>query len=325
MLHVLLTHPPSTRRKYYGARALEALEALATVRLHDSEQPLDEAALVRAAEGVDVIVADRQMAVPGAVFAALPGLRAVMRCAVDIRTIDVAAASAAGVLVTRARPGFVPATAELALGLMLDLARGISGSAMAYRAGQVPEARMGRQLAGSVVGIIGHGGIGRYLAAAAAALGMAVLVADPHATVEDARFVQVPFEALLARSDFVVCLAVATPETENMMDAAAFARMQRDAFFINVSRGNLVDEAALEAALREGRIAGAGLDVGRAADQMPSPALAALPGVVATPHTGGLTPPAIESQAMDTVAQVAALLRGEVPEGAVNPADWTRR
>ncbi|WP_268907114.1 NAD(P)-dependent oxidoreductase, partial [Collimonas silvisoli] len=101
-------------------------------------------------------------------------------------------------------------------------------------------------------------------------------------------------------------------------------KMQKTAFFINASRGELVDEAALVEALNSGLIAGAAMDVGRAADQMPSPELAAHPLVVATPHIGGLTPPAAEHQAMDTVAQVAALLAGRMPQGAVNGAEAFR-
>ena len=129
----------------------------------------------------------------------------------------------------------------------------------------------------------------------------------------------------LARSDFVVCLAVANEQTENLIGQAALARMQRHAFFINLSRGNLVDEAALSAALRENRIAGAAMDVGRALDQMPSPELAKLPNVIATPHIGGLTPPAIESQSLETVRQVKAIIAGDVPVGAVNADHWKRR
>jgi D-3-phosphoglycerate dehydrogenase len=101
--------------------------------------------------------------------------------------------------------------------------------------------------------------------------------------------------------------------------------MQPHAFFINLSRGNLVDEAALAAALRENRIAGAALDVGRALDQMPSPELARLPNVIATPHVGGLTPQAIEHQSAETVRQVAAIIKGEAPAGAVNAISWMRR
>ena len=154
---------------------------------------------------------------------------------------------------------------------------------------------------------------------------MKVLVSDPYAQVDDRRFIKLPLDELLGQADYVVCLAIANEETENLMDAAAFARMKPDAFFINMSRGNLVDEAALAKALTEGRIAGAAMDVGRAPDQMPSPELARLPNVIATPHIGGLTPPASESQAFDTVRQVEALVKGEVPPGAANLESWTRR
>jgi D-3-phosphoglycerate dehydrogenase len=321
---IFLAHTPAMRRNYYGEQALAGLRELGEVRLHEGDAPLDAEQLVAAAAGALVIVADRMTAGPAAVFAELPQLAAFVRVAVDISTIDVPAASEAGVLVTRAGPGFVASVVELVLGFMVDLARGISSATGAYRAGQVPKAVMGRQLEGSTLGIIGYGSIGRRLAPLGAALGMTVLVADPYAAVEP-EFEQTELPELLARSDFVVCLAVASAETENLIDAAALAQMRADACFINVSRGGLVDEAALEAALRAGRIAGAALDVGRAPDQMPTPRLAALPNVVATPHVGGLTPPAIEAQALETVQQVAAILRGEVPPGAVNAEAWTRR
>jgi len=101
--------------------------------------------------------------------------------------------------------------------------------------------------------------------------------------------------------------------------------MQPHAFFINLSRGNLVDETALAGALRDNRIAGAAMDVGRARDQMPTPELAKLPNVIATPHIGGLTPPAIESQSLETVRQIEAIINGTIPVGAVNAGHWTRR
>jgi D-3-phosphoglycerate dehydrogenase len=324
-LKVLLTHTPQSRAQYYGARSLEGLQAIAQVKLNESDDALDAADLIEAADDVDIIVADRLTAGPGEIFPALPKLRAFVRCAVDIRNIDVDAASAAGVLVTRAGPGFVQSVAELALGFMVDLSRGVSRATADYHSERKPEIIMGRQLAGSRLGIIGYGSIGRYLADIAKVLGMEVLVADPYAAVSDAAIRHVPLDDLLARADYVVCLAVANEQTENLIGQAALARMQRHAFFINLSRGNLVDEAALSAALRENRIAGAAMDVGRALDQMPSPELAKLPNVIATPHIGGLTPPAIESQSLETVRQVEAIIAGEVPVGAVNADRWKRR
>jgi D-3-phosphoglycerate dehydrogenase len=298
MARLLLTHAPLARRQYYGIRALTRLQELVEVVLHEGEAPLDPQGVIGMARGVDFIVADRATAIPAVVFESLPRLHAVMRSAIDIRNIDVAAATKAGVLVTHAEAGFVQSVVELTLGLLVDLSRGITRAATAYHEGRMPEIKVGRQLGGSTVGLIGYGRISRALA---------------------------PVLAQLARADYVICLAIANEETENLLDAAAFVRMKPDAFFINMSRGNLVDEAALAKVLTEGRIAGAAMDVGRAADQMPSPELACLPNVIATPHIGGLTPPASESQAMDTVRQVEALVKGEVPPGTVNLAGWTRR
>jgi D-3-phosphoglycerate dehydrogenase len=324
-LKVLLTHTPQARRQYYGERSLSGLQALTQVVLHEADDALDAAALIEAARDADIIVADRLTEGPGEIFRQLPKLRAFVRCAVDIRNIDVEAASAAGVLVTRAGPGFVQSVAELALGFLVDLSRGISRASADYHSGRYPEVMMGRQLAGSRLGIIGYGSIGQYLAPIGIALGMEVVVADPFATVNDARIKHVSLEQLLDRSDYVVCLAIANEQTENLIGQAALARMRPHAFLINLSRGNLVDEAALTAALRDNRIAGAAIDVGRARDQMPTPELASLPNVIATPHIGGLTPPAIESQSLETVRQVEAIIHGRVPIGAVNAEHWTRR
>ena len=324
-MKVLLTHTPQARVQYYGERSLSGLQAIADVKLHQGDAALDAFGLIAVAGDVDIIVADRLTAGPSEIFPRLPKLRAFVRCAVDIRNIDVDAASAAGVLVTQAGPGFVQSVAELAVGFMVDLSRGVSRATADYHTGRKPKVIMGRQLAGSRLGIIGYGSIGRYLAGIARVLGMEVLVADPFATVNEPDIAHVLLDDLLARADFVVCLAVANEKTENLIGQAALARMAPHAFFINLSRGNLVDEAALIAALRENRIAGAAMDVGRDLDQMPTPELAKLPNVIATPHIGGLTPPAIESQSLETVRQVEKIIAGEAPVGAVNPDRWGRR
>ena len=322
---ILLTHTPEMFRNYYGERALARLRELGEVRLHGDEHPLAGEALVAAAQGCEIVVSDFKTPGDAPVFERSPQLVAFLRCAVDIRTIDVAAASRAGVLVTRASSGFVAAVTELVLGLLVDLSRGISRSAADYHAGRVPRPETGRQLSGSTLGVIGYGATGRRLAALGAALGMRVLAADPHVRVPAGEGVeQMDLPGLLAAADYVVCLATATPETENLMNDAAFAGMKPGAFFVNVSRGNLVDEAALARALDSGRLAGCAIDVGRAEVQMPNPAIAARPNVIATPHLGGLTPQAIEHQAFDTVAQVAEIVQGRVPKGAVNAQHATR-
>ena len=321
---VLVTHGETARNNYYGATALAALHAISDVRLNPEDSALTGPALVEAARGCQVIISDRQAAGPAALFDALPELAVFQRCAVDVRNIDLAAASAAGVLVTQASAGFGNAVAEWIVGAMLGLSRDIADSVHAYRSGATPEIRMGRELRGSTLGVIGHGVIGQRVAEIGHLLGMRVLVADPFAAPAHPELALLPLDQLLAQADFVVCLAPANPQTENLMNAAQFGAMRPGAYFVNASRGELVDEAALLQALDSGHIAGAALDVGRAPDQMPSPALARHPRVIATPHTAGLTPPAVEHQSRETVAQLAQLLAGRMPAGALNPQQARR-
>lgn len=324
MMRVFVTHPTDKLDQYFGPNATRALQAIAEVRFNAEAHELPTPALVAAAQGCDALIAYRQTPGPETLFRELPQLAAFIRCAVDIRTVDVAAASAHGVLVTQASPGYVAAVAEWIVGAMVDLGRGTSRYAAAYHAGRPPAPFMGRQLRGSTLGIIGYGEIGQALGALALAFGMRLLVNTLQPVVERDGVQAVSMAALLAEADFVACLAPANARTENLMNAAAFAAMKPGAFFVNASRGDLVDETALLSALDAGHLGGCALDVGRAPDQMPSLALAQHPLVVATPHVGGLTLPAIEHQALETVAQLAALQRGEMPPGAVNAAHATR-
>ena len=116
---ILLTHTPEARRLYYGARALAGLQALGDVTLHEGSEPLEATGLIRAAQSCQIIVADRATPCPAALFAALPELVSVSRVAIDIRNIDVAAASAQGVLVTKASRSWVAGVSELAMGLVM--------------------------------------------------------------------------------------------------------------------------------------------------------------------------------------------------------------
>jgi len=328
MVTVFVSHPPDKLDTYFGAKATQALAAIAEIRFNDVPGELSRARLVAAARDCEALIAYRQTAAPEALFRELPGLFAFIRCAVDIRTVDVAAASAHGVLVTQASPGFVAAVAEWVVAVMIDLGRGISRYAQAAREQRPLMPFVGRELRGSTLGVIGLGRIGAQLADLALACGMRVLATTPQPIDDrDGRIRRLPLMELLAASDFVVCLAPAQADTDKLMGAATFAAMRRGAFFVNASRGELVDDQALLAALDSGHLGGAALDVGRAPDQMPAPELVRHPRVLATPHIGGLTQPAIEHQALETVAQLALLLKGEMPVGAVNPdhADRWRR
>lgn len=305
---------------YYGERALAALRQAGEVVRNNKPHSLEGEELIDAAKDCDLIVSYRQSPGPAELFERLPKLVAFLRCAIDIRNVDVAAASKAGVLVTQASAGFITSVSELVVGFLVDLSRGITRSAHLYHHGRVPKASMGRELKGSTIGVIGYGATGKELVRVCRALGMRVLINDPYQQVE-----QVNLDQLLRESDYVVPLAVATAETENLIGRDALAKMKDGAYLINVSRGNLVDEAALEAALDSGRLAGCAMDVGRAPDQMPTPRLAARDDVIATPHTAGLTPQAIEHQSMETASQAAEIVQGRAPKGAVNAQHWTRQ
>ncbi|MEO7369870.1 MAG: NAD(P)-dependent oxidoreductase [Ilumatobacteraceae bacterium] len=323
MLTAFLTHNPEDLEAYYG-RALPQLQAVAGVAFNPLDRDLNTAELIDAAAGCDVIIAHRSTPGDAALFTALPDLLAFLRCAVDISTIDVAAASAAGVLVAHADKSFVASTAELALALMLDLARNVSESTIGYRSGAQPPQRPGRQLRGRTAGIIGYGAIGSNLAGLLRGMGMHVVVCDPVVDSATDGFTQVTFHELLACSEFVLPLAPANPDTANLIDAVALAAMRPGTFLINVSRGELLDERAVAAALDSGQLGGLAMDVGMAADQRPSPELAERPGVVATPHLGGLTPENADAQALSSVEQVQAIVAGELPPRTVNPDDARR-
>lgn len=309
---------------YFGDRALARLRHIADVRLNPEARELPTPDLLSLAQGCDALIAYRQTPAPAAFFEALPQLTVFLRCAMDVRTVDIEAASRCGVLVTRASAGFQAAVAEWVMASMIDLGRGITHFDAAYKRGAPAEPFMGRELRGSTLGLIGLGAIGSVVCDLALAFGMAVRVNTLQAIEPRAGVTPASFDEVIDRSDFVVCLAPANTQTANLFDARAFARMRRGTFFINASRGELVDDTALLAALDSGHLAGCALDVGRAPDQMPTVQLARHPQVIATPHIGGLTAPATEHQSLETVEQLRALMAGGTPVGAINPEHATR-
>ena len=318
MATVFVSHPRNVLENYFGDRAMAALKAIVEVQINPGNDDLSSTQLAHHSKNCDVIISHRQTVGDEALFAAAPQLLAFVRCAIDIRNIDVDAANRHGVLVTQASAGFIVSVSEWVIGVMIDLSRHISMTTEKYHSNQLVVPLMGRELRGSTLGVIGYGQIGQYLCDVALALGMNIVVHDPYKKVVRPEFENIELNSLLKLSDYVVCLATATKSTENMFDINAFKTMKRSAFFINAARGNLVNEADLLASLDAGLIAGCALDVGRASDQMPSKLLSSHPKVIATPHIGGLTPPAIEHQALETVTQVAELLKGNAPKGAIN-------
>lgn len=323
MLRTFVTHNPEDLDVYFG-RALPELRDVCEVVLNPLDRDLTTDELIQHSAGCQIVVAHRATPGEAELFERNSDLVAFLRTAVDISTVDVAAASRNGVLVAHADKAFVPSTAEIALALLLDVTRSVSESVVDYRNGVAPAQRPGSQLRGKVAGIIGYGSIARYLAPVLAGLGVDVLIADPYADAAADGFEQVDVPTLLGRSDYVLPLAVSTPETESLIDGAALARMKQGAILVNVSRGELLDEAAVAAALDSGHLGGLAMDVGRAPDQRPSPELAARPGVVATPHLGGLTPENADAQAMHSVEQVRSIAAHELPERSVNPGDAHR-
>ena len=181
---VLVTHPRNRLDSYFGADALARLRQMARVRLNPSDDDLAGASLVEAARGCAVVIAYRQTPVDAASCAGLAVVRAIVRCAVDIRTIYVSAASTHGILVTQASAGFVAPVSEWIVGAMIDLGRNISAGVLEFRANGVAQPHMGRQLRGATLGVIGYGQIAQYLCSVAGALGMQVLVTDPFASVD---------------------------------------------------------------------------------------------------------------------------------------------
>lgn len=249
-----------------------------------------------------------------AVIAAAPRLKTIAKHGVGLETIDLEAARARGIIVS-ATPGSIhDSVADLTLALILALARKIVPSHLETRAGGW-KALFGIELMGKTLGIVGLGRIGKAVCIRAQGFGMAVIAADPYPDQEFARAHQVRLvglEELLAAADVVSLHAPAEAVTGVMIGAAELARMKPSALLINTARGQLVDEAALAHALREGRIAGAGIDAFVNEPPEGSPLLA-LDNVVLTPHIGGRTLDGQRRMGEMAIENCVRALRGEEP------------
>ena len=254
-------------------------------------------------------------------IAAAPNLKIIARAGVGLDNVDVPAATAAGVLVVNAPTSNIVSAAELAVSLLVAVARNVVPANLALKNGQWKRSQFGGvELQGKTVGIIGMGKIGMLVAQRLAGFDMKFVAYDPYvknAPAGGPEIRMVSLDELLAVSDFVTIHIPKTPETSGLIDAGALAKMKPTAFVINAARGGVLDESALFEALKAGTIAGAGLDVYATEPCTDSP-LFALDNVVATPHLGASTEEAQEKAGVAVAESVVAAFAGKEVPGAVN-------
>jgi (S)-sulfolactate dehydrogenase len=278
----------------------------------------DPAALSAALGQAQGWIVRNRTQVRGPLLTAAPRLRVVGRLGVGLDNIDLAACEARGVRVIPATGANAQAVAEYVVAVSLMLLRGAYHASAEVAAGRWPRAALseGREAGGKAMGIVGFGSIGRATAAKAAALGMRILGHDPQVPAGDPAWREAGAEplgldALLAGSDVVSLHVPLVPATRGLLGAERLGRMKRGAILVNTARGGIVDEAALAAALREGRLGGAALDVFDTEPLAAGSPLAGAPRLILTPHIAGVTQESNERVSSLIASRVAeALDRG---------------
>ena len=287
-------------------------------------RPLRGTEMVNLVSDVDgaIIGSDK---VNARVIAAAPKLRVISKYGVGLDNINVDAATEAGIVVTYTPGANHVSVAELAMGLMLALARHIPQHSNSVKAGSWERMR-GVELSGKKLGIVGLGRIGMAVARRARGFDMHVLYYDVcrREDVEGQSWLTYAnLDTLLADSDFVSLHCPFTPEQRNMIGEAQLRAMKHTAYLVNTARGELVDETALVRALREGWIAGAASDT--FVDEPPTGSpLLALDNFVASPHTGAATCESVHRMAVMAARNTVLVLQGQRPLAAANPAVYER-
>ncbi len=289
----------------------------------DLQLDLDPEQLVAAIPGAHALIIRSATTVTADILAAGQDLVVVGRAGIGLDNVDVDAATVQGVMVVNAPQSNILTTAEHTMAMLLAQARNIPQAHAALVSGRWERSKWeGVELADKVLGIVGLGRIGKLVAQRALAFGMRVVAHDPFVAPERARQINVELldlDELVAVADFLTLHVVKTPETLGMISADLLAKAKPNLRIVNVSRGGVIDEAALADAIRDGRIGGAAIDVFATEPTTESP-LFALPQVVVTPHLGASTAEA-QDKAGDTIAeQVELALAGEFVPFAVNVA-----
>lgn len=253
--------------------------------------------------------------IDAATVAALSRCKIVARYGIGVDNVDIAAATAAGITVTNVPDYSIQEVAAHALALILSLLRKVPQSDAKIRAGGwgLDGLRPMRRVSELTFGLVGYGRIARQLARSIEALGGSIVVHDPYVTAAPGIPPLLTLDELLARSDVISVHAPLTPDTRGLIDAAAIARVRPSAVLVNTSRGPLVVLEAVTAALREGRLAGAGLDVFDKEPLDPS-RIQGVPNLIVTPHTGYYSEESIAESQRKAVTQVIKVLTGVQPD-----------
>ncbi|HEV7664313.1 MAG TPA: phosphoglycerate dehydrogenase [Chloroflexota bacterium] len=299
-------------------------EGLAVLREHARIKVVsgDRAALDRSLSEADALLVRSETRVTAELLDRAPRLRVIGRAGAGVDTIDVDAATQRGIVVVNAPGGNAVAAAEHTLALMFALARRVAPADASMKRGEWKRsAYMGSELTGKTLALIGLGKVGSEVARRALGLDMRVTVYDPYVPDEHARrsgMEPLELDALLQSADFVSLHVPLTEATRGILSAARLAQLPRGAFVVNCARGGLIDNEALLAALDEGRLAGAAVDVFASEPVSPDDPLPRHPKVVATPHLGASTVEAQVNVAAQIANEVLAVLEGRPAQFAIN-------
>lgn len=282
----------------------------------DYKPEIKPAELVSSVKDYEVIIVRSRTKITKEVIDAAASAKIIARVGVGLDNVDVKAAEAKKIKVINAPEAASIAVAELAIGLMISLARSIPrADAEGKRGNWIKKELMGTQLSGKYLGIVGVGNIGRNIGRMAKALRMNLIGYDPYPInrefITETGMIVTDLNTLLESADFITCHVPATPETRHMFNAERFSKMKPTAYLVNTSRGEIIDENALYEALKSGKIAGAALDVFEV-EPPTNKQLLNLPNLVCTPHIGAQTKEAQELASTVIAEKVIQILRGVI-------------
>ncbi len=307
--------------------ALARLRAVAEVEVNpDSSKVLPKEKLIEGVKRADILLSLLHDTVDREVLTANPNLKAVSSMNITKDKIDLDAATELGIPVTNITAMVTNATADIAFGLLLTVARNIVLGDTLFRQGIYPGSQSnhfaGFAVSGKTLGLVGLGRIGQAVARRGRGFDMKIIYCDPHRqSPEVEQKLEAEYktmEEVLREADFVSLHPQFTPATRHLMSDAQFALMKKSAFIVNTSRGPVIDEAALVRALKAKKIAGAGLDVYEF-EPNPSPELIAMKNVVLTPHLGSAVLELREGMANVVADNCIALIEGKPPVSCLNP------